>query len=99
MKLFEKRAPKGLQKADSEKGVAPLGRLLGHLWFPSRFLTRKMSPRRPQSVPGTGNYLTNDPQSVTNYSKSAPESEFVGDSDTELQIWTSGPADCAKRFE
>ena len=96
--MYEKN-PKGLPKVAFEKGVAPLGRLLGHLWFPSRFLTRKMSPRRPQSVPGTGNYLTNDPQSVTNYPKSAPESDFVGDSDTELQIWTSGPADCAARFE
>ena len=52
VKMWEKRVPKGLQKVASEKGVAPLGRLLGHLWFPSRFLTRKMIPRRPQSVPG-----------------------------------------------
>ena len=25
VKMYEKRAPKGFQKADSEKGVAPLG--------------------------------------------------------------------------
>ena len=44
---YEKRAPKGLQMGDFISGVAPLWRLLGHLWCPQPFWASKMSPQRP----------------------------------------------------
>ena len=49
--MYEKRVPKGLQKVASEKGVAPLGRLLGHLWFPNRFCYTTNDPTAPPKCP------------------------------------------------
>ena len=53
-------------------------------------------PKRPQ---GPGITLKKNPTNATSVPKSAPEHKFIGDSSTEPQIWTSGPADCAKRFQ
>ena len=47
VKMYEQHF-KGLQMGDFISGVAPLGAPV----VPKPFLTRKMNPRRPQSVPG-----------------------------------------------
>ena len=56
--IFKKRAPQGLQKAASEKGVATLGAPLEpqvDFWF------KKRAHSVPQSAPGTEKMLKNEP--------------------------------------
>ena len=49
---YKKMPPKGLQKGDSETGVAPLGAVFGHVWYPKPFFEAKNEsiafPKCPQ---------------------------------------------------
>ena len=50
-KNYQKRAPKGLQMGDFISGVAPLWRLLGHLWCPKPFFDSQNEPTAPPKCP------------------------------------------------
>ena len=50
-KIYQKGPPKGLQKGDPETGVAPLGRLLGHLWRPKPFYDTENEPTASPNCP------------------------------------------------
>ncbi len=51
MKMYEKRAPKGLQMGEFISGVVPLWRLLGHFWRPKPFFDPNKEPTAPPKCP------------------------------------------------
>ena len=79
-----KNTKKELQKVSKWVTVFRGWRLFGGSWAtfgaPSRFGPQKWAHSAPKVLPGTENYLQNDPKSVKNDPESASESEFIGDS-------------------
>ena len=73
---------------------------LGALLVPQPVFYTKNEPTAPPKCPQEPKItLTMIPKVHKSDSKSAPESEFIGDSYIEPQNWISGPADCAERLE
>ena len=73
---------------------------LGALLVPQPVFYTKNEPTSPQKCPREPKITPIlIPQVHKSDSKSAPESEFIGDSYIEPQNWISGPADCAERLE
>ena len=57
-KIYQKGSPKGFQKGDPETGVAPLGRLLGHLWIPKPFYDTENEPTASPNCPQASKFTS-----------------------------------------
>lgn len=108
---YAKHASKCLQKEDSETGVAPLGAVLGHVWYPKTFVEATNEPiafpKCPQGSKLTQKMTPEVEKLLEKCSKKGQHSVLFLDVFGKNMKGTvenfddlkPGPADCAKRFE